>query len=187
MPAYRLTNVVEDRTGPDSAARCADGRARERAGTPPRAGLPRRGDGRSLLATVVGEPGVGKSRLAAEVLSAARAEFRVLSGRCLQYGEGITYWPIAEVVRQAVGIRDEHSRDEAHGRLTTLLAEGDASVVAQAIGLAEGTGVDRRDRLRPVRADWRDCSRATALRLRGRHPLGRAGSARSPGRACRAS
>ena len=73
-------------------------------------------DGRSRLATVVGEPGVGKSRLAAEILSAARAEFRVLSGRCLEYGEGITYWPIAEVVRQAVGIRDEHSRDEAHGR-----------------------------------------------------------------------
>ena len=70
--------------------------------------------GRCLLATVVGEPGVGKSRLAAELIAGAH-DVQVLRGSCLQYGEGITYWPIAEIVRQAAGIRDEHSREEAAG------------------------------------------------------------------------
>ena len=65
--------------------------------------------GEPALATIVGEPGVGKSRLAAELIADAQVEFRILEGRCLQYGEGITYWPIAEIVRQAAGIRDEHS------------------------------------------------------------------------------
>ena len=42
--------------------------------------------------TVVGEAGVGKSRLVAEAL--ATIEARVVRGRCLPYGEGITYWPV---------------------------------------------------------------------------------------------
>ena len=48
--------------------------------------------------TVVGEAGVGKSRLVAEALG--RAEARVVGGRCLPYGDGITYWPVVEVVKQ---------------------------------------------------------------------------------------
>ena len=50
------------------------------------------------LVTVVGDAGVGKSRLVAEALAAVGA--RVLRGRCLPYGEGITYWPVVEVVKQ---------------------------------------------------------------------------------------
>src|SRR5207249_7544174 len=50
------------------------------------------------LVTVVGEPGVGKSRLVAEALASLDA--RVVRGRCLPYGEGITYWPVVEVVKQ---------------------------------------------------------------------------------------
>jgi class 3 adenylate cyclase/tetratricopeptide (TPR) repeat protein len=93
--------------------------------------------GRPALVTVVGEPGVGKSRLAAELLRSA-GEFQVLSGRCLQYGEGITYWPLAEMVHQAAGIRDEHTRDEALGRIAALVTGEAAATLAQAIGLAEG-------------------------------------------------
>ena len=77
--------------------------------------------GEPALATIVGEPGVGKSRLAAELIADAQVEFRILEGRCLQYGEGITYWPIAEIVRQAAGIRDEHSREEALRRVEALV------------------------------------------------------------------
>jgi predicted ATPase len=50
------------------------------------------------LVTIVGEPGVGKSRLVAEFLDGLGA--RVVSGRCLPYGEGITYAPIVEVIKQ---------------------------------------------------------------------------------------
>jgi class 3 adenylate cyclase/tetratricopeptide (TPR) repeat protein len=53
---------------------------------------------RCQLVTVVGTPGVGKSRLAAEFL--ARAEANAARGRCLPYGEGITYWPVVEVLKQ---------------------------------------------------------------------------------------
>ena len=61
------------------------------------------------LVTVLGEPGVGKSRLAAELEQRVAPQAQVLRGRCLPYGEGITFWPIAEVVRQAAGLLDEHS------------------------------------------------------------------------------
>ena len=56
------------------------------------------GGSRCALVTVVGDPGIGKSRLVAEAL--AQIEARVVRGRCLSYGEGITYWPVVEVVKQ---------------------------------------------------------------------------------------
>jgi predicted ATPase/class 3 adenylate cyclase len=51
------------------------------------------------LFTILGPAGVGKSRLAAEFLSATE-DGLVVRGRCLPYGEGITYWPLVEVLRQ---------------------------------------------------------------------------------------
>jgi class 3 adenylate cyclase/tetratricopeptide (TPR) repeat protein len=51
------------------------------------------------LFTVLGPAGIGKSRLALEFL-AARHDALIVRGRCLSYGEGITYWPVAEVARQ---------------------------------------------------------------------------------------
>src|SRR6266508_2569241 len=53
------------------------------------------------LLTVLGQAGVGKTRLVAEVVRGLDAT--VLRGRCLSYGEGITFWPVAEVVHQAAG------------------------------------------------------------------------------------
>jgi class 3 adenylate cyclase/tetratricopeptide (TPR) repeat protein len=50
------------------------------------------------LCTIVGPPGIGKSRLARELLE--RVDAQVLVGRCLPYGEGITYWPLAEMLGQ---------------------------------------------------------------------------------------
>jgi class 3 adenylate cyclase len=55
-------------------------------------------DARCELVTMVGDAGVGKSRLVGEAL--ATIEARVVRGRCLPYGEGITYWPVVEVVKQ---------------------------------------------------------------------------------------
>jgi predicted ATPase/class 3 adenylate cyclase len=137
LAAYRLTAVDLAAAG---RSRRLDtpmvGRERELAELAGK--LARAKEGHALLATIVGEPGVGKSRLAAELVALAEGDFQVLSGRCLPYGEGITYWPIAEIVRQAAGIRDEHSREEALARLEALLPGDDANVVAQAVGLSAG-------------------------------------------------
>jgi tetratricopeptide (TPR) repeat protein len=54
------------------------------------------------VAVVVGQPGVGKSRLAGELTRRAKG-VTALWGRCLSYGEGITYWPLREVLEQADG------------------------------------------------------------------------------------
>jgi predicted ATPase/class 3 adenylate cyclase len=61
---------------------------------------------RCRLLTILGPPGIGKSRLAREVSAVIDAEASVLTGRCLPYGEGITYWPMVEIFREA-GAEDE--------------------------------------------------------------------------------
>ena len=55
-------------------------------------------ENRCELVTVVGDAGIGKSRLVAEALR--RVHGRVVRGRCPPYGAGITYWPVVEVVKQ---------------------------------------------------------------------------------------
>jgi class 3 adenylate cyclase/tetratricopeptide (TPR) repeat protein len=92
------------------------------------------------LVTVVGEPGVGKSRLVAELEASVSDRATVLSGRCLAYGEGITFWPLAELVREAAGIRDGLPVEEAVGRLERLAGAEVAGPVAAAIGLSGETG-----------------------------------------------
>src|SRR6266511_3039302 len=57
----------------------------------------------AYLFTVLGPPGVGKTRLGLEFCSAVAEEATVLQGRCLPYGEGITYWPLREVLHRAFG------------------------------------------------------------------------------------
>ena len=52
------------------------------------------------VVTILGEPGVGKSRLAGELAAIHGDDVRVLEGRCLPYGKGITYWPLVEIVRR---------------------------------------------------------------------------------------
>jgi class 3 adenylate cyclase len=62
---------------------------------------------RPHLVTVYGEPGVGKSRLTREFLAWASESDPpplVLSGRCLPYGDGVTYWPLAEILMSHAGI-----------------------------------------------------------------------------------
>jgi class 3 adenylate cyclase/tetratricopeptide (TPR) repeat protein len=97
----------------------------------------------SRLVTIVGEAGVGKSRLATEFVARVGPRARVLRGRCLSYGEGITYWAIGEIVREAAGIRDEHSTEEARARIEALLEDVPnghvvAARMAQLLGIAEG-------------------------------------------------
>ena len=91
-------------------------------------------DRRAHLFTIYGEPGVGKSRLAHE-FSEALDGATVLSGRCLPYGEGVTYWPLAEMVKCAAGIVDDDPLDVAIDKLRQFCED---EVVADLLGLASG-------------------------------------------------
>ena len=83
----------------------------------------RAGDERRCeLVTVVGDAGVGKSRLVAE-FARRRSTRAVVRGRCLSYGEGITYWPVVEVVKQL----DALPSDRGRGGRDPLAARGDAT------------------------------------------------------------
>ena len=70
---------------------------------------------RPAVVTLIGPAGIGKSRLAGAMLDAVadRAEF--VGGRCLPYGEGITYWPIAEIVRRLADRPEEDALARAAG------------------------------------------------------------------------
>jgi class 3 adenylate cyclase len=91
------------------------------------------------LVTIVGEPGVGKSRLTAELLQRHGSEARTLRCRCLPYGRGITFWPLVELVRDAAGIHDTDSPATGLAKLEALVpASPDVrDRVASAVGLAE--------------------------------------------------
>jgi class 3 adenylate cyclase/tetratricopeptide (TPR) repeat protein len=89
---------------------------------------------RAHLFTLVGNAGIGKSRLVGELLAriASGSEARVLRGRCLPYGAGITYWPLMEIVRGDAGIASEDHRDTALAKLerrTAALGLGDPVAV----------------------------------------------------------
>ena len=86
---------------------------------------------RCELVTVVGDPGIGKSRLAAEALASIGA--RVVRGRCLPYGAGITYWPVVEVIKQLDVLPTDPA---AAAALRSLLGESDAGTSAEEIGWA---------------------------------------------------
>jgi len=59
--------------------------------------------GNCRLVTILGPPGMGKTRLAAEFCRQVAGRATVLTGRCLPYGEGITFWPLREIVRELGG------------------------------------------------------------------------------------
>jgi class 3 adenylate cyclase/tetratricopeptide (TPR) repeat protein len=95
------------------------------------------------LFTVIGSPGVGKSRLVHEFVSLVADRATVLRGRCLPYGAGITYWPVVEMVSQAAGITDQDEAETAERKLATLTPEDEREAVTarllQIIGLREAT------------------------------------------------
>jgi class 3 adenylate cyclase len=95
------------------------------------------------LVTVMGPAGVGKSRLTREFLPRLGDQTTVLVGRCLPYGEGITFWPVVEIMRAAAGLSDVHSPDEVRTRIAGLLEGADAPLVAARLsalmGLADVT------------------------------------------------
>lgn len=99
------------------------------------------------LVTVVGEPGVGKSRLVQELgerLQEESPDSLHRTGRCLPYGDGITYWPLGEALREHYGIADGDPPEEAIGKLAGR------EILGLALGLDVGGSLhplDARERL----------------------------------------
>jgi class 3 adenylate cyclase/tetratricopeptide (TPR) repeat protein len=92
---------------------------------------------RPALVTIVGPPGIGKSRLLVEFARHAEHDGRVHWGRCLPYGEGITYWPVAELVKSGAGILQSDDRATIAEKLDDFL---------------ETLGTDDADELRTIAA-----------------------------------
>jgi predicted ATPase/class 3 adenylate cyclase len=102
-------------------------------------------EGACHLVTVLGMPGIGKSRLVNEFISEIGQRASVFRGHCLPYGDGITFWPMVEVVRQAAGIAGTDTPALARMRLAKLTAgeERGARIVdsvAQVLGVGEESG-----------------------------------------------
>ena len=92
-------------------------------------------DRRAHLVTVFGEPGIGKSRLVREFADGVERA-TVLRGRCLPFGEGVTYWALAEMVKQSAGITDDDPIGEAFEKLRACCeSDAIADLLAAAAGL----------------------------------------------------
>jgi class 3 adenylate cyclase len=102
------------------------------------------------LFTVMGPAGIGKSRLVREFVSTISGRAEVLTGRCLSYGEGITFWPIEEMALQAAGITEDASPEKARAELRRLLEDSpDGETVAAHLG-----GMLGLDGSGPVEPSW---------------------------------
>ena len=115
-------------------------------------------EGRPHLITILGIPGIGKSRLVRdfiqreeEAAKSASSDSRLLSprvlyGRCPPYGEGITYWPLIEILRSLLQVREGESREELQARLadfalgvlTAARSNEDATEVVAALNRSIG-------------------------------------------------
>ena len=103
------------------------------------------------LVTVLGPAGIGKSRLAQDFADTLRGAATVVAGRCLSYGEGLTFWPLREVVEGLAGIDDGESSEEAQAASRALLpADDDTAIARGARGRgARAVGRRRARRRRP--------------------------------------
>ena len=90
-------------------------------------------ENRCTIVSIVGPAGIGKSRLAGELAGMVEATARTVTGRCLPYGSGITYWPLVEIVRDLGGI--EAVVDELAGL-------DDAAIVADRLRASLGKSSD---------------------------------------------
>ncbi|MDP9244235.1 MAG: AAA family ATPase, partial [Chloroflexota bacterium] len=104
------------------------------------------------LFTILGAAGVGKSRLVEEFVKDLEGRAEVLRGRCLSYGQGITFWPVAEVVKGAAGLQDFDESEAVERKIVERLA-GDEYAAAIANRLAQLIGV-KSGSAPPEEAQW---------------------------------
>ena len=134
VAAYRVVALDDDparRLRP--AATALVGRVRERQML--QAAFDRAAEERSCqLVTVLGTAGVGKSRLVAEFLAGLEPAATICAGRCLSYGEGVTYWALAEAVKALAHVDERDSPEDVRARLEALVEPGIAGEVADGVG-----------------------------------------------------
>ena len=95
------------------------------------------GPSRCRLATVLGAPGMGKSRLIDEFVHTLGDQVSVARGRCLSHGRGVTFWPIVEIARQTAGILDDDTPEVARAKIAELVGDHDvADRLSSVIGLS---------------------------------------------------
>ncbi len=105
------------------------------------------------LVTVTGEPGVGKSRLVAELFAYIDSRSDLVTwrqGRCLPYGDGITFWALGEIVKAHAGVFESDAPDEAQAKLERVLPDGDDGAWLRArllplLGVDSGAPVAREE------------------------------------------
>ena len=141
LPAFRLVEITPGAAG---FARHLDapmvGRERELALL--RSAFERTvSDQACQLFTILGVGGVGKSRLMAAFVEELDDRATVLRGRCLPYGEGITFYPLAEALIEIADLREADTPEAARAKLEALAGSGEdagriAELVGQAIGIA---------------------------------------------------
>ncbi|OAI54152.1 hypothetical protein AYO48_01315 [Gaiella sp. SCGC AG-212-M14] len=86
----------------------------------------------NYLFTILGPAGIGKSRLVAELCATLSDDAKIIAGRCLPYGEGITFWPLREIVH------DLTRRDPGVPISSLLIGDPDAEAIATSISGAIG-------------------------------------------------
>jgi class 3 adenylate cyclase len=140
VPAYRLVSVQELGQQARSRPRVFVGRERELdALDSAYANVVAEASPRTV--TILAEAGIGKSRLTEEFLASLGEESLVVTGRCLPYGRGITFWALGEIIRQAADIGDDvpPAQGLEQLRLLTPDDEGVAERLAAAIGLLDAS------------------------------------------------
>ena len=117
-------------------------------------------EGRPQLVTVLGEAGIGKSRLLREletVLGCRTDPPSIRTGRCLAYGSGIVYWALAEILRAECGIVDSDSAETAWAKLSAHVRDLSGLPAAesdrQAALIGRPLGVDSPPELVPEESD----------------------------------
>jgi class 3 adenylate cyclase/tetratricopeptide (TPR) repeat protein len=141
ITAWRVLGVV---TGAPAVARRLDSPlvGRERELTMLQHAFERAVDDETCqFVTILGPAGAGKSRLAAELLRGVGDRATVLVGRCLPYGEGITFWPVVEIVKQAAGLGPSLSAKESRRRMESVVGnDPEASAIVDRLGTLFGLG-----------------------------------------------
>jgi class 3 adenylate cyclase/tetratricopeptide (TPR) repeat protein len=115
---------------------------------------------RAHLVTLVGEPGIGKSRLVEELLASLPEHAKVLFGRAGEFGEDVTFAPVAEMLQRELEVGPDTDPDEVDGRLRDLVAgrcdpsdvERTAARLGMALGLGEEAPGDHPYRLGEIRS-----------------------------------
>ena len=139
VPAYRLISVEETDIVERDHGRPLVGRTRELEILRGELETAVR-ESSCRLATIIAQAGVGKSRLIEEFASQVDQEARILRGRCLSYGRGITFWPLVQIVGDAAAIREDDTPEQARAKLAKVAGPGAEDIVeriASAIGLGE--------------------------------------------------